>query len=133
MVQPALCTYLGVHPEVRENACRGAIERNILFALGLQRSSSLWAARSSLRLWRSSLRTGMPQLGRWCVRCAASRTTRERLPFWCRYARIAAHAQAMGRPGLATLLLEHETRAAEQVRWGLEAATERRPALAGPL
>mmetsp|Transcript_15272 Transcript_15272/g.46155 ORF Transcript_15272/g.46155 Transcript_15272/m.46155 type:complete len:862 (+) Transcript_15272:225-2810(+) len=32
-----------------------------------------------------------------------------------RYARIAAHAQAAGRPGLATLLLEHETRAGEQV------------------
>lgn len=32
-----------------------------------------------------------------------------------RYARIAAHAQALGRPRLATLLLEHETRAGEQV------------------
>jgi hypothetical protein len=32
-----------------------------------------------------------------------------------RYAKIAAHAQALGRPRLATLLLEHETRAGEQV------------------
>jgi len=32
-----------------------------------------------------------------------------------RYAAIAAHAQGLGRPRLATLLLEHETRAGEQV------------------
>ncbi len=34
-----------------------------------------------------------------------------------RYATVAAHAQAVGRKGLAALLLEHETCAAEQVLW----------------
>ena len=33
-----------------------------------------------------------------------------------RYATVAAHAQAAGRRGLAALLLEHETVAAEQAR-----------------
>lgn len=37
-----------------------------------------------------------------------------------RYAQIATHAQARGRPRLATLLLEHETRTSEQVPLLLE-------------
>ncbi len=35
-----------------------------------------------------------------------------------RYAAIAAHAQGLGRPRLATLLLEHETRAGEHAGLG---------------
>lgn len=42
-----------------------------------------------------------------------------------RYATVAAHAQAIGRKGLAALLLEHETCAAEQVCISLE--VERSP------
>ena len=42
----------------------------------------------------------------------------EKLRGWpgIRYTDIAAHAQALGRKGLAAMLLEYETIAAEQVR-----------------